>query len=161
MKDETRARQLLEPILRDYPNHPVAYGAWMVLLGVEDLPPPPAGREASQPIASASTASGASSDIGLETSPNPFNPTTTIRFQLPETARVQLSIYNLLGQRVQVLMPEELQSAGEYAVIWNGQDESGQLVASGMYIVQLKINERTYTLETNERTYTRKVMLMR
>ena len=161
MKDETRARQLLEPILRDYPNHPVAYGAWMVLLDVEDLPPPPAGREASQPIASASTASGASSDIGLETSPNPFNPTITIRFQLPETARVQLSIYNLLGQRVQVLMPEELQSAGEYAVIWNGQDESGQLVASGMYIVQLKINERTYTLETNERTYTRKVMLMR
>ncbi len=161
MKDETRARQLLEPILRDYPNHPVAYGAWMVLLDVEDLPPPPAGREASQPIASASTASGASSDIGLETSPNPFNPSTTIRFQLPETVRVQLSIYNLLGQRVQELLPEELQPAGEYAVIWNGQDESGQLVASGMYIVQLNINERTYTLETNERTYTRKVMLMR
>ncbi len=155
MKDETQARQLLEPILRDYPNHPVAYGAWMVLLDVEDLPPPPAGREASQPVASASTASEPSSDIGLKTSPNPFNPTTTIRFQLPETARVQLSIYNLLGQRVQELMPEELQPAGEYAVVWNGQDESGQPVGSGMYIVQLKINERTYTLETNERTYTR------
>ncbi len=160
LKDATRARELLEPILRDYPNHPAAYAAWSALLDVEDLPPP-AGGAASQPVASASTASGASSDIGLETSPNPFNPSTTVRFQLPETARVQLSIYNLLGQRVQELMPEELQPAGEYAVVWNGQDESGQPVGSGMYIVQLKINERTYTLETNERTYTRKVMLMR
>lgn len=69
--------------------------------------------------------------------PNPFNPSTTIRFQLPEQSRVELSVYNLLGQRIADLVNEE-RAAGAYTVQWNGQDNSGRPAASGIYLVRLK-----------------------
>jgi photosystem II stability/assembly factor-like uncharacterized protein len=72
----------------------------------------------------------------LQNYPNPFNPTTTIRYALPEAARVNLSIYNMLGQRVATLT-EEAQNAGYHEAIWDGRNEAGVPVASGVYFYRM------------------------
>jgi hypothetical protein len=69
--------------------------------------------------------------------PNPFNPSTMIQFQLPVQSDVKLSIYNLLGQQIAILV-DEIKSAGVYTVQWNGQDASGRFVSSGIYLVKLE-----------------------
>ncbi|HGY55589.1 MAG TPA: T9SS type A sorting domain-containing protein [Caldithrix abyssi] len=69
--------------------------------------------------------------------PNPFNPSTTIRYQLPKGEEVQLIIYNSLGQKVRTLVAAHL-SAGTYETVWNGRNDAGQLVASGVYVYRLK-----------------------
>ncbi|MBI5474928.1 MAG: choice-of-anchor J domain-containing protein [Ignavibacteriae bacterium] len=69
--------------------------------------------------------------------PNPFNPATTIRYALPEAVRVNLSIYNLLGQRVAELT-NEVQSAGYYNVVWNGRNDAGSQVATGVYFYRIE-----------------------
>ncbi len=69
--------------------------------------------------------------------PNPFNPSTTIRYALPEMARVNLSIYNVLGQRVAELT-NEVQSAGYYSVIWDGRNQSDSQVATGVYFYRIE-----------------------
>ena len=80
--------------------------------------------------------------------PNPFNPTTTIRFSVParvaEGTRVQLRIYNVLGELLQVLVDEKM-FPGNYAVTWDGQDRDGVTVASGIYIYQLLTGETKQT----------------
>ncbi|MCI0514270.1 GDSL-type esterase/lipase family protein [candidate division KSB1 bacterium] len=68
--------------------------------------------------------------------PNPFNPMTRIRYQLPEPARVMLVIYNITGQRIRTLV-QEAQPAGYHFVVWDGCNEAGQMVASGIYFYQL------------------------
>jgi len=68
--------------------------------------------------------------------PNPFNPITTIKFALPEPASVRLEVYNLLGQRVITLIDKEL-PAGDYTTRWEGTDNSGQPVASGVYLYRI------------------------
>lgn len=73
--------------------------------------------------------------------PNPFNPTTTIRFQLPVQAHVQLAVYNLLGQRIAVLLDED-RAAGVYSVQWDGKDTAGRPAASGVYLVRLAAGEQ-------------------
>lgn len=69
--------------------------------------------------------------------PNPFNPTTRIRFQLPEAAPVRLSVYDVLGRRVAVLIDEAME-AGTYDAVWDGLDEAGALVPSGMYLYRIE-----------------------
>ncbi|HID40434.1 MAG TPA: T9SS type A sorting domain-containing protein, partial [Calditrichaeota bacterium] len=66
--------------------------------------------------------------------PNPFNPETTIRFQLPETQRVKLVIYDIRGTVVKTLVNSDVYSAGDHRVVWDATDQSGNRVASGMYI---------------------------
>jgi len=68
--------------------------------------------------------------------PNPFNPTTNIAFRIPEAQSVQLVIYNQLGQYVTTLMDQSL-SAGEYQVVWNGLNEKGRPVSSGLYFYRM------------------------
>lgn len=68
--------------------------------------------------------------------PNPFNPSTTIRFTLPQQAKVKLEIFNILGQRVRTLVDEKKLS-GNYRVTWDGRNSSGQQVASGVYLYRL------------------------
>ncbi len=69
--------------------------------------------------------------------PNPFNPVTTIAFDLPETAPVTLTIFNSLGQKVRTLLNSRL-PAGHYQVRWNGLDRSGNQVSSGIYYYRLE-----------------------
>jgi len=75
-----------------------------------------------------------------QNTPNPFNPETVIQYQLPRQAEVRLEIYNLLGELVKTLVDEK-QSAGYYSVSWNGKDEFGRDVASGLYFCNLKTND--------------------
>ena len=72
--------------------------------------------------------------------PNPFNPSTTIQFALPEATYVRLEIYNVAGQRVRTLI-DGLRPAGHHIVQWNGRSEQGQPVASGLYFYRLTTDE--------------------
>jgi hypothetical protein len=74
--------------------------------------------------------------------PNPFNPQTEIRYALPKACYVKLSIYNLLGQRIRTLV-NEYQAAGHKTVHWDGTDEDGREVASGVYFSRIQAREFT------------------
>jgi methionine-rich copper-binding protein CopC len=69
--------------------------------------------------------------------PSPFNPNTTIKFQLPHTEDVKLAVYNILGQKVRILLNEKM-NAGYYQVSWDGLSEHGRQMASGVYIYRLE-----------------------
>jgi hypothetical protein len=68
--------------------------------------------------------------------PNPFNPSTTISYEVPEQTHVTLTIYNLLGQEVVRLM-DQVQAAGRYEVVWHGVNSRGAGVASGVYLYRI------------------------
>jgi hypothetical protein len=70
--------------------------------------------------------------------PNPFNPTTSIRYTLASASAVELTIFSMLGQKVRTLLSNQLQSSGDYMLQWNGRNDSGQPVASGLYVYSLK-----------------------
>jgi hypothetical protein len=69
--------------------------------------------------------------------PNPFNGETVIRFALPASGEVELTIYNLAGQQVAVLA-EGAREAGSYTLRWDGRDERGRELASGVYLYRLR-----------------------
>ena len=71
-----------------------------------------------------------------ENFPNPFNPVTTIHYSLQENEYAKLVIYNSLGQVVRILV-DEPKTAGIHTVQWNGVNESGQKVSSGVYFYRL------------------------
>jgi hypothetical protein len=83
--------------------------------------------------------------------PNPFNPSTELRFELPAAGRVQLSIYDIEGRLVRRLVDGVLE-AGPHAERWDGRDQAGRDVASGIYFSRLS---------TNEQVQHRKMMLIR
>jgi hypothetical protein len=74
--------------------------------------------------------------------PNPFNPETTVIFTIAKSGNVDLSIYNLKGQRVRTLANRQFLT-GEHSLIWNGTDDSGTSVGSGIYFYKLSINNLT------------------
>lgn len=71
--------------------------------------------------------------------PNPFNPSTTIRYKLEQPGQVRLSIFDITGREVMRVM-DHYQVSGSYSVTWNGRDEAGQQLASGVYFAQLNVN---------------------
>ncbi len=73
----------------------------------------------------------------LQNYPNPFNPQTQIAYTLPEDSYVKLTIYNVLGQKVK-LMVNEYQTAGTKNVVWDGRNENGEKVTSGIYFYKLQ-----------------------
>ena len=73
--------------------------------------------------------------------PNPFNPSTTVPYVLAETVPVKLSVYNVLGQKIRVLV-DQLQVPGAYTVSWDGLDATGQQVAGGVYFYRLAAGEQ-------------------
>lgn len=83
--------------------------------------------------------------------PNPFNPETTIRYGLPEADDVRLEIYNIVGQRVAVLLDEN-KKAGYHQITWRGMNDSGHSVSSGIYFVVLR---------SSKKVLKQKVMLLR
>jgi hypothetical protein len=76
--------------------------------------------------------------------PNPFNPETVIGYSIPEACLVRLEIFNVLGQRIRTLVEEE-QAAGTSEVVWDGKDETGDQVASGVYFYKLKAEDFSQT----------------
>jgi hypothetical protein len=83
--------------------------------------------------------------------PNPFNPETSIKFSLPQAARVRLTVFNVLGQAVNELIDREL-PRGVHSAMWDGTDGGGRPVASGVYF---------YRLETDAVQLTRKMLLLK
>jgi hypothetical protein len=73
--------------------------------------------------------------------PNPFNSNTTIMFDIPETENVEMVIYDILGRKVITLINEKM-SAGSHRCIWNGRNQSGRTVASGVYFYMLRSADR-------------------
>ncbi|GAB4363454.1 MAG: hypothetical protein Kow0042_01390 [Calditrichia bacterium] len=64
--------------------------------------------------------------------PNPFNPRTVIKYGIPQAERVEVAIYNTLGQKVKTLVSGH-QEAGYYTVVWDATNDSGSKVSSGIY----------------------------
>jgi FtsP/CotA-like multicopper oxidase with cupredoxin domain len=80
--------------------------------------------------------------------PNPFNPSTNIRFQLPQDERVELKIYNMLGQEVRTLANEKY-TAGQHTLVWDGKNNHGKAVASGIYVYKMTAGKFTRTKKMN------------
>jgi hypothetical protein len=81
-----------------------------------------------------------------ENYPNPFNPTTTLRFDLPEVSSITLTIYNMLGQRVRIFNMNDT-PAGYHSIKWNATNDFGDPVGAGVYLYQLRAN---HYLETRK-----------
>ncbi len=82
----------------------------------------------------------------LSNYPNPFNPKTTISFSIYENSEVNLTIYNLKGQKVKTLINDRFRNE-DYSIIWNGKNKSGKQVSSGTYFYQLLINGKTESVK--------------
>jgi len=76
--------------------------------------------------------------------PNPFNPTTEINFALPENAHVNIEVFNVLGQKVRTLVDTDME-AGYQKVTWNGRDDQGAGVSSGIYLYRMKAGDQVFT----------------
>ncbi|MBU2502139.1 right-handed parallel beta-helix repeat-containing protein [bacterium] len=83
--------------------------------------------------------------------PNPFNPATVIRYDLPGDGRVRIEVFDMAGRLVDVIL-DEVQSAGDREVTWRGRDDRGRSAASGLYFVRLRFGGETQV---------RKIMLAR
>jgi len=83
--------------------------------------------------------------------PNPFNPETRIEFELPANGWVDVAVYNILGRKVATLESRRL-TAGKHSVVWNGENDSGEQVSSGVYL---------YRISTTAKARTRKMVLVR
>ena len=83
--------------------------------------------------------------------PNPFNPSTEIRFDLPEAGNVNLAIYNLMGQKIRTLSSDNM-TPGYHAIIWDGTNDIGSQVATGMYF---------YSIQSNEFQATKKMLFLK
>jgi protein tyrosine/serine phosphatase len=79
----------------------------------------------------------------LKNYPNPFNPSTTISFSLSKSCDVNLDIYNIKGQKIKSIVDSKLK-VGKYDLIWNGDDEKGATVSSGIYFYRLTVGQKSY-----------------
>ncbi len=100
-------------------------------------------------------------DVGIKTVkptslfqnyPNPFNPTTLIQFNLERPEKVDLEIFNILGQKVRTILAGEEFAAGPYTFLWDGKDQRGRALSSGVYF---------YRLQTPTYLQTKKMMLVK
>ena len=78
----------------------------------------------------------------LNNYPNPFNPTTTIEFSIQNDSNVELTIHNIKGQNIKIIANNEF-NKGNHSIIWNGDDENGETVGSGVYLYKLNVNGNT------------------
>jgi len=76
--------------------------------------------------------------------PNPFNPVTRIDYSLAERSRVLIAAYDVSGRRVSVIVDAE-QEAARYSVTWNGTDDAGRTLSSGIYFIRYRAGEHTFT----------------
>ncbi len=120
------------------------------------------GEETTVPVNLTVTATGVNGNLPTATEltgnyPNPFNPTTNIQFSLKTDSKVSLSIYNIRGQKVKTLV-EDSMPAGYHSVIWNGKDESGKSVSSGVYFSRFDTSDRN---NGDKYTSVKKVILLK
>jgi len=80
----------------------------------------------------------------LQNYPNPFNPSTIIEYQIPEAGKVEIEIYDITGRLVR-MMENVNHSAGKYQMVWDGLNENGIKVASGLYLYSVKYQNTIHT----------------
>ena len=73
--------------------------------------------------------------------PNPFNTHTAIKYHIPNTSHIELKIYNISGQEIRSLK-DQVQEAGKYTIIWDGKNNKGMAIASGLYMIRLKVGRQ-------------------
>jgi hypothetical protein len=128
-KDETAEKKIYELFLEKYPDHQMSE---YVKLKLENQPPPQ-----TQNV-------NPEAEPTFSIYPNPFNLETQIKFQNSETTIVNLSIYNSMGQRIKQLVNKSLPE-GLNTVAWDGLNESGDVVATGLYFCRLKTDKNIFT----------------
>ncbi|MEA2096026.1 MAG: T9SS type A sorting domain-containing protein [Candidatus Cloacimonadota bacterium] len=79
--------------------------------------------------------------IKITNFPNPFNPETTLFFSLPNEQDIKLTVYNIKGQKVKQLVSGQF-ATGEHSVVWEGKDDNGKQVSSGLYLYKLKTDDK-------------------
>jgi flagellar hook assembly protein FlgD len=79
---------------------------------------------------------------GVEVNPNPFNPQTTIRFELEAPSAVDVTIFDPAGRRIRSILAGHQYDAGPRVVVWDGRDDTGAGVASGVYLVRVVAGEQ-------------------
>ncbi len=89
--------------------------------------------------------------------PNPFNPETTLEFSLPQQAKVTLTVYNLLGQKVAQLLSNADHQPGKYKVIWLAKNDYGTDLATGVYVYRLKAISK----DGKAKTFTKKMLFLK
>ena len=109
--------------------------------------PTPNGENIGATSVESAVASNPGSFCLLQAYPNPFNSSTTIGCQLPIDYYVQLTIYDILGKKVRTLINNK-EAAGKHTVVWDGKDNFGNVVSSGVYFYQLKMG--TDNMKTNK-----------
>jgi hypothetical protein len=85
-------------------------------------------------------------DFNLSNFPNPFNPATNIKFSLSKNSNVNLTIYNVKGQKIKTLA-NDFMSSGEHTVLWNGKDDSNNHVSSGVYMYKLCVDDKNEVMK--------------
>jgi hypothetical protein len=83
--------------------------------------------------------------------PNPFNPSTTINFVVPTSSDITLTVYNTLGQKIATLVNQKMPQ-GKHSVVWDGRNDAGQVLPTGLYF---------YTLKSSQTSITRKMLLVK
>lgn len=78
--------------------------------------------------------------------PNPFNPSTTIRFKIPERSNVSIKVYNILGKEIKILINENLPT-GEHFIQWDGKDNQGSPLSSGIFFIQMRAGQYQQTIK--------------
>ncbi|MFH1005963.1 MAG: FlgD immunoglobulin-like domain containing protein [Candidatus Latescibacterota bacterium] len=141
LKAHEKATAVFEEFVRSYPEDIVADFARLEL-GYD--PPQLGSEEAGEQVISGV-------DL-LQSCPNPFNAQTAISFALPKSVFVRLEVYNTLGQRVRTVVESQMK-AGEHSIIWDGRDQAGREISSGVYLVRLSGDSGG--------VQTRKIMLLR
>ena len=81
--------------------------------------------------------------------PNPFNPSTTIRFSIPEPQRVNLEVYDISGSKVRSLISAQQYQSGNYQIKWDGKDDYGNKVVSGIYFARLDAGRYMQSIKMN------------
>jgi hypothetical protein len=91
--------------------------------------------------------------------PNPFNPTTIIKYDLVKPSIVKIEVFNILGQKVSAIVNSELKEAGSHQVIWEGKDSKGGLLSSGIYIYRIEARSENNTTSQVDRAIKKMIFL--
>ncbi len=141
-------------------DEPWGWRDWHMEVTISDLGPTGPIQIASSEAVGCLDPSGTPEDLNipvsspglLQNSPNPFNPRTTIAFDLPGPQSVSLRVFDMAGRLVKELITAEEHTSGRHEVVWNGTDDAGRQVTSGTYF---------YRLETGAFSETRRMTLVK
>ncbi len=137
MNDPAQAAVYFRQVVINYPEDPASDLARAKLVDMGEAVPVPDEPEIAEQVVE---------ELSLSGYPNPFNPTATVRFGLPEGGNVTLVVYDLMGREV-VRLVEGHREAGWQAVVWDGRDGRGREVPTGIYIARLVTPQGTRAIK--------------